>query len=750
MRKISKSNYLPSANKPQAKQHVQLLVLGCLILLIGMMTVGNAANLYAAIEDKTQHYVKDVSFQLANDIDAILSNSVKALNLLGDFMAGGQESPDTWTFSSALMERARSFGFSKLVVIFPDGKSRYSGASIEGVAEMEGIQNSFAGENGVSFLAQQGILYSIPVCQNNQIVGVLGGVRDKAGMQKLIHPYVFDGLGLTCILDQSGDVIISPTNREPFLRLDDIFTGETNAEQLSVYQMKKNMEAGKSGVFSFTAVDHTKLILAYDPLNTYGWILLTLVPADLITGQTDLFVVRIFIITALSIVAFIFFLFLVSHALRVYNRQLEQIAFTDPVTEGMTNAAFQLACRNLLRSVPAGTCTVVALNVKNFKLINENFGVKAECDALRHIARTLESELHKDELCARSERDHFFLCLLEANRDAVQARLDHVTESINAFNQTLENPHLLSIIKGAYLVEDPTLEITLIQDRASTACRSSENSNNPACVFYDAVITQRLQWEQELNDAFELSLKSKDFHVYLQPKVSAEDERLIGAEALVRWNHPQLGTISPSDFIPLFEKNGNIVKLDFYMFTEICALLERWMSAGRPLLPISVNLSRQHFRNPDFLRRLALIAGRYHIPCGILELELTENTFFDDQSIAVVKEAIVQMHQLGFSCSLDDFGSGYSALGLLKEFAVDTIKLDRRFFLEIEQEKSQAVIICLMELARKLGLRTVAEGIETPEQLAFLKRINCDMIQGYIYSKPLPISEFERWADAHA
>ena len=187
MRKISKSNYLPSANKPQVKQHVQLLVLGGLILLIGMMTVGNAANLYASIEDKTQHYVKDVSFQLANDIDAILSNSVKALNLLGDFMAGGQESPDTWTFSSALMERARSFGFSKLVVIFPDGKSRCSGASIEGVAEMEGIQNSFAGENGVSFLAQQGILYSIPVCQNNQIVGVLGGVRDKAGMQKLIH-----------------------------------------------------------------------------------------------------------------------------------------------------------------------------------------------------------------------------------------------------------------------------------------------------------------------------------------------------------------------------------------------------------------------------------------------------------------------------------------------------------------------------------------------------------------------------------
>lgn len=156
--------------------------------------------------------------------------------------------------------------------------------------------------------------------------------------------------------------------------------------------------------------------------------------------------------------------------------------------------------------------------------------------------------------CAPAAKGTFLSVPARSKRDAVQARLDHVTESINAFNQTLENPHLLSIIKGAYLWEDPTLEITLIQDRASTACRSSENSNNPACVFYDAVITQRLQWEQELNDAFELSLKSKDFHVYLQPKVSAEDERLIGAEALVRWNHPQLGPFPPLILFPCLRK----------------------------------------------------------------------------------------------------------------------------------------------------------------------------------------------------
>ena len=205
--------------------------------------------------------------------------------------------------------------------------------------------------------------------------------------------------------------------------------------------------------------------------------------------------------------------------------------------------------------------------------------------------------------------------------------------------------------------------------------------------------------------------------------------------------------ISPGDFIPLFEKNGNICRLDCYVFEEVCRTIDRWRREGRKLFPVSVNLSRQHFKRNDFLNQFADVAAKYRIPEGLLELELTESIFFDDNSIAMVRESINRMHELGFKCSLDDFGSGFSSLGLLKEFDVDTIKLDRRFFLDMSKPKAEDVVECLIDLAGRLKVKTVAEGIETQEQIDFLKQIHCDMVQGFFYSPPLRAEEFEEWAD---
>lgn len=236
--------------------------------------------------------------------------------------------------------------------------------------------------------------------------------------------------------------------------------------------------------------------------------------------------------------------------------------------------------------------------------------------------------------------------------------------------------------------------------------------------------------------------------MYLQPKILLEGEKIGGAEALIRWCHPQWGMIYPSDFIPVFEQSGKICRLDLYVFEEVCALLARWNADGKMLLPISVNLSRQHFKEANFLQEFADIAKRYGIPAGTIELELTESVFFEDQMLEVVKGGISQMHELGFLCSLDDFGAGFSSLGLLKEFDVDTVKLDRRFFKNIEEKKAQEVVICIVELAKRLGIHTVAEGIETKEQLKFLREAGCDLLQGYLYAKPMPIQEFEVWEDA--
>lgn len=584
--------------------------------------------------------------------------------------------------------------------------------------------------------------------QENNIIGVLGGTGNKESMQRLIQPVSFDGQGLTCIADTEGNVVISPTDLDPFMRLDDIFKEDSEETTVrNIKRMQENMKEGKNGVFSFVAVDGRELILSYNILKSYDWVLLTLVPADLISYETDRYVIQTFAIVAGTIFLFLFFLLILLFIYRNNRRRLEYIAFVDAVTGGMNNAAFCLKLRETLKNARRNEYTVAVINIRNFKMINESFGTHEGDRTLHYCMQILRKNVKEGEIAARGNADDFFLCLKEGNRNIVAARLQEIVREINSFNENLENPYHLSFRQGAYLIDEPDLDSTIIQDRVMTACMNQQEFGENSCVFYDICFTQKMKQEHELNAMFRGALENGDFKVYFQPKVSLEDEKTAGAEALVRWQHPEEGMISPGDFIPLFEKNGNICRLDCYVFEEVCRTIDRWRREGRKLFPVSVNLSRQHFKRNDFLNQFADVAAKYRIPEGLLELELTESIFFDDNSIAMVRESINRMHELGFKCSLDDFGSGFSSLGLLKEFDVDTIKLDRRFFLDMSKPKAEDVVECLIDLAGRLKVKTVAEGIETQEQIDFLKQIHCDMVQGFFCSPPLRAEEFEEWAD---
>ena len=584
--------------------------------------------------------------------------------------------------------------------------------------------------------------------QENNIIGVWGGTGNKESMQRLIQPVSFDGQGLTCIADTEGNVVISPTDLDPFMRLDDIFKEDSEETTVrNIKRMQENMKEGKNGVFSFVAVDGRELILSYNILKSYDWVLLTLVPADLISYETDRYVIQTFAIVAGTILLFLFFLLILLFIYRNNRRRLEYIAFVDAVTGGMNNAAFCLKLRETLKNARRNEYTVAVINIRNFKMINESFGTHEGDRTLHYCMQILRKNVKEGEIAPRGNADDFFLCLKEGNRNIVAARLQEIVREINSFNENLENPYHLSFRQGAYLIDEPDLDSTIIQDRVMTACMNQQEFGENSCVFYDICFTQKMKQEHELNAMFRGALENGDFKVYFQPKVSLEDEKTAGAEALVRWQHPEEGMISPGDFIPLFEKNGNICRLDCYVFEEVCRTIDRWRREGRKLFPVSVNLSRQHFKRNDFLNQFADVAAKYRIPEGLLELELTESIFFDDNSIAMVRESINRMHELGFKCSLDDFGSGFSSLGLLKEFDVDTIKLDRLFFLDMSKPKAEDVVECLIDLAGRLKVKTVAEGIETQEQIDFLKQIHCDMVQGFFYSRPLRAEEFEEWAD---
>lgn len=448
----------------------------------------------------------------------------------------------------------------------------------------------------------------------------------------------------------------------------------------------------------------------------------------------DLIVLSVFLILLLLIV--------VSYEKK--RTHLEKISMVDPLTGGDNNRAFQTKLGSLLLKSSAPAYTIVFLNIKGFKLINENYGIVAGDNTLKYIYKVLKNSIREDELVCRSEMDQFFLCLKENSQTKVEERLRNIINDVNSFNSYTDISYYLSMRLGGYFIDEPNLDIRTIQDRARFAGTHQREEN--ACSFFGYALIEQMKKETQINTLFESSLKNQDFKVYLQPKVRLSDMKLCGAEALVRWEHPEYGLIYPSDFIPLFEKNDKICILDLYVFEEVCRLIRSDMDNGDKTVPISVNLSRSHTKNLNFLRDFIRIKKKYNIPDKMIEFEITESIMMNEKQINLTKNIVREMHKNGFLCSLDDFGFGYSSLALLKEFDIDVIKLDKSFFDDITNYKAREIIWGFIGISHKLGIEVVAEGIETEEQLDFLSQSDCDIVQGYIFSKPLTVLDFKKWS----
>ena len=594
------------------------------------------------------------------------------------------------------------------------------------------------------------IYYIHQITDRSSLVGLLVGVRNRNELQEFVQLKTFNNETVSCIVDKNVNIIISPTGAYlPSHRLVDdyLLFEDTEENRLALHQLKGNITNLRQGIQEISNIDGLKLLASYTPLGINDWGLLSFVPDELLSENAYEHLTRTFYTSLITILIFGFITITTAYTFTKNKREMELIAFYDPITNGLNKDGFTLRFKEIVEPNPSNTYSIVLINMRHFKLINEQFGKEKGDNLLFHINHCIEKCLHPNEFVGRFTADRFFLCLKERDQTIVESRLRYMVAEINTFNKNNETPYNLDFTCGVRLMDESTHDLIKLQDHAHVAYEHAV-AEKVFAVFYDQQFINKLLKEQELNMLFEDSLKRGDFKLYLQPKVRLDTGVVCGAEALVRWFHPEKGVIYPSDFIPLFESNGKICQLDLYMFTEVCKTLQRWEKNGRQLFPISFNLSRQHyFHNPAFLDSFIQVATEYKIPRGLLDFELTESIFFDSDKFKAVKKSLDEMHYQGFLCSLDDFGVGYSSLGLLKEFDIDTIKFDRQFFLDVSTNKSKTIVESLMGMSEKLGIKTVAEGIETPHQLLYLNETTCNIIQGYIYSMPLAVEEFESWLD---
>ena len=444
-----------------------------------------------------------------------------------------------------------------------------------------------------------------------------------------------------------------------------------------------------------------------------------------------LFLLLISVFTLYYIISFI--------SVIVSMRKTTRLIYTDMVTGGDNWLHFVKKGTSLLKRNRRNKYNYAMLHLKmrKYRSFCTCLGVREGEELIEKFYYALKRLLKNKEAMAHHENAEFGLLITYTDKQQLIARIKSLE---NALDAVLPNMKLYFGV-GVYQIEAGEKDVEQLYNNALIACEILGEEAENQIAFFDIEMNKQKLWERKVEDDMDRALANKEFKVYLQPKISTTQENLAGAEALVRWIHPTEGFIPPNKFIPIFEQNGFILKLDDYMLEEIARQQAQWIAQGRRIVPISVNVSRAHFTREDLAEHICSIVDKYGVPHNVIELELTESAFFDDKTVLL--NTVKKLRDAGFIVSMDDFGAGYSSLNSLKELQIDVLKIDADFFRgEDVQERGMLIVSEVIGLAKKLNMKIVAEGIESREQVDFLVEQECDLIQGYFFAKPMSIDEF--------
>ena len=380
---------------------------------------------------------------------------------------------------------------------------------------------------------------------------------------------------------------------------------------------------------------------------------------------------------------------------------------------------------------------LLSIDVAKFKLVNELYGHAYGDQILKKIGSYLKGYISKDSrgVACRMGGDQFLLYCL--HQDDYNSFIEELIENINS--------NVIHIHVGIYPNVDKNLDKDFAIGRVINTSQSIKEDLNKIVAIYDEKAQEKAFFEEELIDSFETAIQEKQFHVYYQPKYAIQGDKnvLSSAEALIRWIHPKYGTISPGVFIPLFEENGLIQKLDNYVFVEVARQQAEWFEKYHTYLSVSVNVSRVDIYNPELENEIVSAVDKYHIPHDKYFIEITESAF--SQNMKEVKDLTMSLKEKGFLIEIDDFGCGYSSLNALTELTFDVIKIDSSFIRKLDVNvKNKDVIKLVLNLCKRFQVLSVAEGVEKEEDYLFLKENGCDIIQGFYFSRPLPALDFAK------
>lgn len=432
------------------------------------------------------------------------------------------------------------------------------------------------------------------------------------------------------------------------------------------------------------------------------------------------------------------------------NRRLEdknyRLTRIDGLTGCLTLDGFREKAVEIIHENPEKQYSLCYSDIKNFKFINEVFGYEAGNELLKTWSSLTKAAIDDDEVLGRISADRFALLAKTGGSYGIRPELKKVLCSVSRFFKDINKSYTVEICTGVYIIKPHDLDkisVDQMLDLARIAQRTVKGKIGGGRAIFDEEQWERQWRNMAITNHLDEAIAGGEVSVWLQPQYNYVTGKIIGAEALCRWTHSELGWLSPGEFIPLLEKTGQILKLDYYVWDQACRLMKKWQENGRGIpISISVNISRADLRDEDLSAKLMELVKKYSLNPEMLRLEITESSYMEEPEKLI--DTVAQLQKMGFVVEMDDFGSGYSSLNMLKEVPVDVLKIDFKFLHgKGIGARSGIIISSVLKMAHQLGMPVICEGVETKEQAEFMKNLDCTMMQGFYFAKPMPVREFE-------
>lgn len=688
--------------------------------------------------------ITELSEQTAAQLELTIKNQKQFLGIMIDSINSGFFETEKEIFDRFKRE-LEHYHFTRFVILdefgngsTSDGYEVWKYPNIDEFFEQEDV---YLSENRPSTVSDNQVnIYSKTFLFHGK-KKVLFATVNTEDYKEILSRQLFNGKGGTYLINAEGCVLIdsfgmittNDVNLYQFLK--EQYQLKTVKSLDKIEQMEQNIKHNMIGTLDIR-FGKKVYFMHYEKVNVNNWYVVTIAPDTTIASELPLFLsISLGLCFFIIVIVLMIFVYIYKTNQR-QNKKLYNIAYIDPITHLGNETYFKEKGAKYLEFSNKNKYAI-ALDINKFKALNNIYNYEFCNQILKVMSERIIHALPTDSIMCRISNDIFaILCHYNRNVEQLLERIYHEASELMIGETEIH----INLSIGAYAIKENDKDINRILDKVNMARSKIKGKYDIHYYIFDEELETSLVEEQQIETHMGIALKNEEFKVVYQPKIYTKNEQLAGAEALVRWEQNG-NTIFPNKFIPLFEKNKFILKLDLYVFEQVCKDIVSWKEKYQEVPVISVNVSKVHFANENFIEEYVKIADQYHIDRNKIDLEITESATMDT-NIDILKILNI-IKTKGFIVSIDDFGTGYSSLSLLQDMPIDILKIDKSFIDKTNLNSDKNIIDYIVLMSKHIGVKTIIEGIETKEQVEFIKKIECDMIQGYYYSKPIKKEEFE-------